>query len=315
MDVKREWFERDYYDVLGVPADASEKEVQRAYRSLARELHPDANPGDEVAENRFKQVSAAYDVIGDAETRKAYDQVRRSQNGGFEGSEYGFDIGDIGDLGDLLGDVFGKKGFDGFGPFGSPSGPRHSSRPTRGRDLEAHLRLSFHDAITGTTTGVSLTREDGPSRTIKVRVPAGVNDGQRIRLRGQGGRGLNGAPDGDLYVNVGVSEDRVFGRNGKDLTVELPLTFAEAALGATVSVPTLDGEAVRLKIPESTPHGKVFRVKGEGITVKGATGDLLVTVLLDMPAELNRKQRRALQAYDEATEDSPRRHLRKHGVE
>lgn len=304
MEVKREWFETDYYEILGVPADASDKEVKRAYRRLAGELHPDANPGDAEAEDRFKLVSSAYDVIGDRTSRQTYDQVRKSQSSDFEGAEFGFDIGDIGDLGDLLGDVFGQKGFsDVGGPFGKAP-PRATTRPTRGRDQEAQLRLTFAQAIEGATTNVSITSENEASRTIKIRVPGGVNDGQRIRLKGRGGRGLNGAPDGDLYVIVRVSEDRRFGREGLDLTLDLSIDVHDAALGATIDVPTFDNDTVSLKIPEGTASGTSFRIKGEGVSTKGKTGDLVVTVEIYIPSKLNRKQRRAMQAYAEATEES-----------
>lgn len=306
MDVKREWFDKDYYAVLGVSSTASEKEIQTAYRKLARELHPDANPGDEAAEERFKEVSAAYDVIGDTETRAQYDQVRQMGPGAMGGGGFGgggpggftFDVGDMGDLSDLLGGMFGG----GAGPFGRGGGPR----PARGRDQEAQLRLSFDESVVGVTTSVTISGgADGGTRSIKVRIPAGVEDGQRIRLKGKGGAGHNGGPAGDLYVEVLVNDHPIFGRDGKNLTLTLPVTFDEAALGADIKVPTYGGESVKLRLPAGTQQGRIFRVKGHGIE----TGDLLVTVDIAVPNKLNKQQKEALAAFAEASGESPRAHL------
>ena len=309
MDVKREWFEKDYYAVLGVSSSASEKEIQTAYRKLARELHPDANPGDTAAEERFKEVSAAYDVIGDAETREQYDQAR-AMGPGMGGSPFGgaggpggfsFDVGDMGDLSDLLGGMFGG----GAGPFG-----RGGPRPQRGRDQEAQLRLSFDESVAGVTTSVTISGgADGGTRSIKVRIPAGVEDGQRIRLKGKGGPGHGGGPAGDLFVIVLVNDHPIFGRDGRNLTLDLPVTFDEAALGADVKVPTYAGEHVKLRLPAGTQPGRTFRVKGHGIEAGGTRGDLLVTVEVAVPNNLNKKQKDALAAYAEASGDSPRAHL------
>lgn len=307
MDVKREWFDKDYYDVLGVSSTASEKEIQTAYRKLARELHPDANPGDPAAEERFKEVSAAYDVVGDAETRTQYDQARRMGAGGMGGGYSGgpggftFDVGDMGDLSDLLGGMFGG----GAGPFG-----RGGPRPARGRDQEAQLRLSFDESVSGVTTSVTISGgADGGTRAIKVRIPPGVEDGQRIRLKGKGGAGHNGGPNGDLYVEVLVNDHPIFGRDGRNLTLTLPVTFDEAALGADIKVPTYGGESVKLRLPAGTQQGRTFRVKGHGIESAGRAGDLLVTVDIAVPANLNKRQRDALAAFAEASSESPRAHL------
>jgi molecular chaperone DnaJ len=316
VDAKREWFETDYYAVLGVARDASEKDIQKAYRKLARELHPDANPGDARAEERFKQITAAYDVIGSPETRAQYDQVRSMGVGGRPGANpfggggagpggFGFDVRDMGDLGDLLGSMFGgAAGGAGGAPFGGRGGGAR-----RGRDQEAELSLSFDEAVSGVTTSVTVSGgADGP-RSIKVRIPAGVADGQRIRLRGKGGPGRNGGPAGDLFVVVRVGSHPLFGREGTNLTLELPVTFAEAALGADVDVPTLDGETVRLRLPEGTQTGRTFRVRGQGIESAKGRGDLLVTVVVAVPQKLNRKQRSALEAFAAASDESPRAHL------
>ena len=317
MAAQREWFEKDYYKVLGVPETATEKEITSAYRTLAKKLHPDANPG---AEDQFKDVSAAYDVLGDPAKRKEYDEVRRlgpgtaGFGGGFPG---GFRVDDVGDL---FGNLFGRARGRGAT---RPAGPR------RGDDLEAELHLSFEDAINGVTTAVHLT-SDAPCRTcsgtgsapgtspvicsqcggrgvvddnqgmfsfssacracggsgmriespcasckgsgaerrpreVKVRVPAGVNDAHRLRLKGRGGMGHSGGPPGDLFVTVRVGQHPIFGRKGKNLTITVPVTFPEAALGATIKVPTLD-DPVSLRIPAGTRTGKTFRVRGRAGT-------------------------------------------------
>lgn len=312
MDVKREWFDKDYYQVLGVSPETSERDIQKAYRKLARELHPDANPGDEAAETRFKEVSAAYEVIGDADTRKQYDEVRAmgpaagggSPFGGGGSGGFGFDTGDVGDLSDLLGGLFGGGGGNPF----TGAGARRSG-PMRGRDQEAQLRLSFDEAVEGVTMPVTIGSGDGGTRTLKVRIPAGVEDGQRIRLRGKGSPGSQGGPAGDLYVIVRVSDHHLYGREGTNLTLGLPVTFAEAALGADVKVPTFSGETVTLRLPAGTQSGRTFRIKGHGVTTASSVGDLLVTVEVAVPSKLNRKQREALEAFADASDESPRRHL------
>jgi molecular chaperone DnaJ len=369
---QREWFEKDYYKVLGVDEKATAKEITRAYRKLARQLHPDANPDDPSAEERFKEVSAAYDVIGDEEKRKEYDEVRRlgpMAGAGFGGAPPGGDGGfnfEAGDLGDLLGGLFGRN------RSGAPGGVRGTG-PQRGADLEAELHLPFREAVRGVTTALHLT-SDAPCSTchgsgarpgttpqscpqcggrgvldenqglfsfstpcpncggrgavitdpcptcrgrgverrpreVKVRIPPGVDDGQRIRLKGRGGPGRNGGPSGDLFVVAHVEPDPVFGRKGKDLTITVPVLFSEAALGTKLTVPTIDGDQVTLKIPGGTPSGKVFRVKGRGVKTKKATGDLLVTVQITVPRKLSREQRAAVEAFAAATSDSPREHL------
>jgi molecular chaperone DnaJ len=360
---QREWFEKDYYKVLGVADSATEKEITRAYRKLAKQYHPDANPG---AEERFKEISAAYDVLGDTAKRKEYDDVRRLGPVGnpFAGAGQGFTSSfRVDDLNDLLGGIFGGRG----GRTRSPAGPR------RGDDLETELHLSFLDAVHGITTTVNITsdvacstcggtgaapgtspvicpacggrgvqddnqglfsfsqpcRECGgtgmkvetPCRTcrgrgierrprqVKVRIPAGVEDGQRIRIKARGGAGANGGPPGDLYVTVRVDSHPVFGRQGKNLTLTVPVSFPEAALGARITVPTLD-KPVTLKIPAGTRSGRTFRVKGHGIPAASGTGDLLVTVEVAVPQRLTDEERDAIEALASASKgESPRSHL------
>jgi molecular chaperone DnaJ len=379
MAPQREWFEKDYYGVLGVAKDASEKDISRAYKKLAKQYHPDANPGNAQAEERFKEVSAAYDVLGDKEKKAEYDEVRRMVAAGVGpsgvgGSGFGpgggfhFDFGDAtdgGGLGDLFGNLFGRGRGGGMGGRG-----RRATGPQRGADLETELHLSFVDAVHGVTSTVrfradsvcetchgsgarpgtqpvqcpqcngagTIAVDQGPfsfsqpcpqcggrgtivpdpcptchgrgvemrAREVKVRIPAGVDDGQRIRVKGRGGAGANGGPPGDLFVVVHVRPHPVFGRNGKNLTVKLPLTFAEATLGAEVKVPTLD-DPVTVRVPPGTPNGKVLRVRGRGIpSSSGPAGDLLVTLEVQVPTTLTDEQRAAVEALAAAFPDDPR---------
>ncbi len=371
MAPQREWFEKDYYRVLGVPESATAKEIKSAYRKLSRQYHPDGNPGDAASEERFKEVSAAYDVVGNAERRKEYDEVRRlgpasaGFPGGAGGGGGGFRFQDAGDLGDLLGGLFNR---------GTRGAGRGSQGPHRGQDLEAELHLSFEDAIAGITTAVHLTSDapchtcngsgaapgsvpqrctncggqgvvsdnqglfsfstpcpvcagrgvtiDDPCpicrgtgverrpREVKLRVPAGVAEGQRIRLKGRGGPGSHGGPPGDLFVIVRVAAHPLFQRKGNNLTITVPITFPEATLGADISVPTLDGASVTLRIPPGTRSGRTFRVKGKGVTTVKGTGDLLATVEVTVPSKLSSAERKALEAFQAASDGaSPREHL------
>jgi len=311
----QDWFEKDFYAILGVPADADSAAIKKAYRKLARRLHPDQRPGDKAAEKRFKEIGEAYAVLSTPEERKQYDAIRSMSHGGarftsggpggggagFEdvfsnlfgggggrGGNVGFSTGGGAgqpNLEDLLGGMFGQQGQPGYGGFGASAGPR------RGEDIEARTTLSFRDAVQGST--VTLRTANG-SR-ITARIPVGVKDGQKIRLRGKGNPGDQGAPAGDLMLTVQVGQHAVFGRDGDNLTVELPVTFAEAALGATVSVPTLSGDPVKVRIAAGTPNGRVLRVKGRGIAAKNHTGDLLVKVSVAVPQRLSDKAREAVE--------------------
>jgi molecular chaperone DnaJ len=383
-DVRREWFEKDYYQVLGVAKNASQAEIKKAYRKLAQKYHPDANPGDVSAEDRFKEISAAYDVVGDEEKRKRYDEVREMAasglGGGFGGGGFGgggfpgggfpgggrVRVEDIGDLGDLFGGLFGG---------GARRGRGGRVRAQRGADLETEVHVSFEDAMAGTTVPV---RIDGPApcprcggsgaepgtsvttcpqcggagqvqvnqglfavaqtcptcrgsgrivqtpctechgsgsirraRSFQMKIPAGVKDDARIRLAGRGEPGGPGGAPGDLFVVVRVAKHPIFARTGNDLTIELPVTFAEAALGANVSVPTLNGP-VTLKVPGGTQNGQTFRIRGKGAPRRGGHGDLLVTVNVDVPKRLSREEKQLLKQLQEIEKESPRRRL---GVE
>jgi molecular chaperone DnaJ len=326
----QDWLEKDFYAVLGVSKDADAAAIKKAYRKLARTMHPDHNPGDAVAESKFKEVGEAYAVLSDPEQRQQYDQLRAmaggarfragaggpggAQTGGFEdlfggvfggaggpgGSRVRFPqgagagTGTNGGFEDLLGGLFG-----GGGGFGQTRGGR------RGADLAAVTTLPFRQAVEGSTVALGVE-----GRTVKARIPAGVRDGQKIRLRGKGRPGENGAPAGDLEVTVRVTPHPVFALDGDNLRVTLPVAFDEAALGAEVSVPTLDGGSVRLKIPAGTPSGRTLRVKGRGVKTATGTGDLLVTVQVVVPQRLSAAAKEAVQAFGIATSgEDPRAEL------
>ncbi|WP_347032307.1 DnaJ C-terminal domain-containing protein [Brevibacterium paucivorans] len=333
---QNEWFEKDYYATLGVSKDASASDIKKAYRKLARKYHPDANPGDKAAEEKFKDVSAANQVLSDPETRKQYDQVRAMGSGarfsaGSGGSGQGFeDIfsglfntgggyttrGTGGPGGPDLGDIFGNFGGGNFGSGYSPGGfsgggysPGGFSGggfgPQKGGDFKASTRLSFKEAVEGAT--VKLTMPGG--KPLTVRTPVGVSDGQKVRLAGKGKPGTNGGPNGDVILTVHVDKHPVFTRDGNNLRMNLPVTFAEAALGATVDVPTLGGGSVRMRVPAGTPSGRVLRVRGKGINGK-QTGDLLVTIEIAVPRNLNADAKAAVEAFAKATEgEDPREGL------
>ena len=326
MTAQREWLDEDYYKVLGVSKDATAKDLKTKYRELSRKFHPDTNQGDSDAEERFKEISAAYDVIGNEAKRKEYDEVRSMASrpgprdgghggqpsagygGGFNYDSNGFN--DINDLGDLFGDLFGNGGGpSGFGG-GYGQGPQ---RAREGADLETGFDLSFRDAVRGLTTSFHLTSGNGSdqeSREIRVRIPAGVKDGSRIKVAKRGGPGINGGPPGDLYLVVAVAADTTFGRKGNHLTLTVPVTFAEAALGGTIEVPTLDDGTKTIKIPAGTASGKKFRVKGQGVKTSKSTGDLLVEVKIVVPTDLSASQREAIEVLQQELPDNPRTHLK-----
>jgi molecular chaperone DnaJ len=359
-----DWAKKDFYKELGVGKDAGADEIKKAYRKLARANHPDSNPGDSSKHERFKAVAEAYDVVGDPEKRKQYDELRSSGFGGFGGGGAGFDINDLlrdraggGGFGDMFGDLFG----------GGRARTQQQRRPQKGADVETTATIGFTDAIEGVTISLRLTSDapcpdcsgtggkpgtrphicpecegagfvvanvggaftmnetcpacggrqlvyDEPcptchgsgrgmsARGIQARIPAGVKDGQKIRLRGKGAAGENGGPAGDLYVTVKVTNHRLFGRKGDNLTLDVPISFDEAALGAEVKIPTLGGAPVTLKVPPGTPNGRTFRIRGKGARKSdGTNGDLLATVEVQVPAVLDPAAREAVEAYRSAT--------------
>ena len=376
--VRADWATKDFYKVLGVAKDASAAEIKKAYRTLARENHPDSHPGDTARHERFKAVAEAYDVIGDPEKRKKYDELRTAYaSGGFgfpqggPAGPGGFDVSDLfgdrvrgggGGLGDMFGDLFGTRARTSQQP-----------RPQRGADVETTATIGFTEAIEGVTISLRLTSDapcpdcsgtggkpgtkprvcshcegagfvvastgggfsmnetcpacggrqlvyDEPcptcqgtgrgmsSRSIQARIPAGVRDGQRIRLKGKGATGQQGGPPGDLLVTVKVRPHRIFGRKGDNLTLDVPVSFDEAALGAEIKVPTLAGPPVTLKLPPGTPTGRTFRIRGKGVRRKdGTVGDLLATVQVHVPAVLDPAAREAVEAYRTATASAPLR--------
>ncbi len=331
----QDWFEKDFYAILGVSPDASDADIKKAYRKLARKYHPDKNPGDATAEQKFKDVGEAHSVLSNKEQRQEYDAIRQMARGGarfraggpgggggFEdifsafgggpgGTRVRYSTGGRGeagpDISDILSQMFGGGAAQragappgGFDAYGAPRGPR------KGRDVEASTTLAFRDAVEGAT--VTLRTADG--ETITTRIPPGVKDGQTIRLRGKGERGDPGSPRGDLLLKVGVDKHPVFGREGNNLTIDLPVTFTEAALGATVSVPTIDGSTVKVRIPPGTPSGRVLRVKGRGVKTRSGHGDLLVKVLVTVPKHLSPELRASLEKLrDELAAEDPRAEL------
>lgn len=307
MSVRREWLEKDYYAVLGVDRSADAKEIKRAYRKLAQKYHPDTTAGDPAGEAKFKEVNEAYSVLSDGKTRAEYDQARDAfARGAFTGGAGGqAQYVTIDDLGDLLGGAGGGI----FGGLGDLFGRGARTRvPQAGADLETEVSLTFHEAVNGATKSL-VVDAGGGSRTVQVKIPAGVNDGARIRLRGKGRPGSNGGPPGDLYVRVHAASHPVFARSGKDLKLEVPITVGEAVLGADVKVPTLEG-TVTLRIPPGTQSSARLKVTGKGVSTAKGKGDLLVTVKVVVPQDLDDEQRvlfEELRAHE--AKEQPRAHL------
>ncbi len=299
--MRKEWLEKDYYAVLGVPKTASDETIRKAYRKLAQASHPDNNPDDPEAEERFKQVNEANAVLGDPELRRQYDQAR-DLGGAFVGGPGGTRQVRIEDLSDLFGGGGGGSFFTGLGDL---FGGRGRVPAQRGADVTADVNLSFHEALHGATKTVATN-----GTRAKVRIPAGIEDRGRVRVRGKGMPGAGGGPAGDLLVRVHVAEHPIFKRDGADLRVTVPLTYTEAALGAEIDVPTLDGK-VTLRIPPGTSSGRTFRVKGAGFAnPKGGRGNLLVTVEVTVPAELGDEEKRLLtELRDVQGARNPRAHL------
>ena len=299
--MRREWLEKDYYEVLGVGKDASDRQIRNAYRKLAQKYHPDSNPDDGDSEDRFKEINEANAVLGDPDTRRQYDETR--EMGPFVGGPAGTTHIRIEDLGDLFGGGPDARG--GFGGLGDILGGRFRRGPQRGSDLTADLSLTFHEALGGVTKQVS---QNG--RSSKVKIPAGVGHLSKIRVRGKGAPGANGGPPGDLFVRVHVAEHPIFKREGSDLRITVPITFTEAALGAEIDVPTLDGK-VTLRVPAGSASGKTLRVRERGAPKGNTRGDLLVTIEVDVPDELSDDETGVLRQLREFEQQrrSPRSHL------
>ena len=287
--MSRDWLDKNFYATLGIPQDASISEIKKAYKKLARENHPDLNPGDLEAEKRFKEVSEAHSVLGDERKKQEYDQIRSMGASGFGGfTSQGFTVDDFGDIFENLGDIFGFGG------------------RRKGQTYQTNINISFTEAASGIEVVLPLENE-----SIKVKVPAGVDNGSVIRLRGRGGPGAAGAPDGDLLVQVSVEPHKFFKRNNMDLILEVPLLFTEAALGSSNRLPTVT-KSDTLKIPSGTPSGKTFKIRGEGITPQGRrSGDLYVKVFIIPPTNLSRSAKKHLEKFRDQFEsgDSPRKYL------
>ncbi|MGH8873041.1 MAG: molecular chaperone DnaJ [Acidimicrobiia bacterium] len=371
--MNRDWVDKDFYQILGVSPEATADEIKKSYRKLAQTYHPDANPDDKEAEERFKEISEAYATLSNVEQRKEYDQVRRMvETGGFAG--YGGPGGGFGGFGgqqvrvEDLSDLLGGLG-DLFG-FGTSGG----AGPAKGPDAHADLTITFDNAVKGLTTAVTVrgaatcshcggngaepgtpvttcptcggrgvvaqnqglfsfsqpcpqcrgagklietpcrvcrgTGSETRTREVKVRIPAGVQDGNTLRIPGRGGPGRNGGPNGDLLVKVRVAPSHTFGRRGNDLTLTVPITYTEAVLGTKLKVPTLNG-GVKLKVPAGTPSGKTFRVRGRGVTPdRGRNGDLLVTVRVAVPSKVSKEEKKLLEDLAALETDDVRSHLR-----
>jgi molecular chaperone DnaJ len=289
-----DWFDKDFYKVLGVSKDVSEAELKKTYRKLSRKYHPDTNPGDAKAEAKFKEVSEAYSVLSDSKERAEYDQMRAMGPGprfnpgagggqGFPGGFSGANMG--GGFEDVFANLFGGGG--GF-----------NRGPQRGSDLSMSSTLDFIDGVKGTQLKVRL----GSGETT-IKIPAGVQDGQKIKIAGKGQASPNGGPAGDLIISVTIKPHPVFSREGNNLRVTVPVTFTEAVLGATIQVPTLGGEPVKLKVAPGTPNGRVLRVKGRGVVTAKAEGDLLATVEIAVPSHVSEKAKHAIEAFDELLPD------------
>lgn len=320
----QDWFDKDFYKVLGVPKDVGDAELKKTYRKLARKYHPDSNPGDKASETKFKEISEAYSVLSDSEERKEYDQIRAmgsgarftapggaGASGGFEdvfggmfgggrGGGYTYQQSQAG-YDDLLGNLFGS------GRFGQSSGGyRGYGGPSKGGDIAAATTIDFLTAVRGET----VTLSTGEGKPIKVKIPAGVADQQKIRLRGKGQRSRDGGAPGDLILTVTVRKHPVFERDGLNLRVTVPVTFAEAALGSTIEVPTLGGDPVKLRVAPGTPSGRILRVKGRGVSTPKGTGDLLAEVQVAVPSHLSKSAEDALKKFtDELPEENPREGL------
>jgi molecular chaperone DnaJ len=378
--MNRDWVDKDFYEVLEIPETANAEEIKKAYRKLAQKHHPDANPEDAAAEERFKEISEAYATLSDPEQRKEYDQVRRlAASGGFQGfggpgaggfGGFGGQQVRVEDLQDLLGGMGGLGDLFGFGSQQRSGG----AGPRQGGDLATELSIGFEDAAFGVETQVTIdgaapcsrchgsgaepgtqvttcptcggrgvvaqnqgffsfsqpcpqcrgsgrlieqpcsqcrgSGTENRRRNVKLRVPAGVKDGQTLRLRGKGAPGAFGGPSGDLMVRIRVAPSRTFGRKDNDLTLRVPISYTEATLGTKIDVPTLNG-GVRVKIPSGTPSGKTFRVRGKGINPeRGRPGDLLVTVDVAVPKKVSKEEKRILEELAEHETEDIRSHLR-----
>jgi len=295
----KDLYEKDYYQILGVAKNSDAAAIKKRYRKLARELHPDKTKGDKKLEDRFKAVSEAYDILSDDKKRREYDEAREAFTSGRIPPGYAaggakFNAGDFGDLFGPGGDIFSSL----FG----------GGRSRHGADLQTESSITFKDSIYGTELNLRLSPQGSAPTNITTRVPAGIKDGAKIKIKGRGAPGAAGP--GDLYVIVHVTPHPVFSRKDENIHLTLPITFAEATLGADISVPTLDGDEVTVRIAPGTPSGRTLRVKGRGVKKGTTSGDLMITLDVRVPQRVGGAARKAVEEFAKATADfNPRAEL------
>lgn len=284
----KDLYEKDFYKVLGASKSDDQAAIKGKYRALVKDLHPDTQHGDAVKEEKFKAVSEAYEILSDVKKRAEYDEARSLfERGGFRSPQGGGDFGDIfggGNPQDIFANLFGGGGRRG---------------PRKGQDLQTEATITFRESVFGTTLDLRLATDRGQTQNISARVPTGVGDGAKIRVKGKGAQGEAGP--GDLFIQLHVKSHPIFSRKGENLTITLPVTFAEAALGADIKVPTIAGDDVTVRIAPGTPTGRTLRVKGRGIVKGSTTGDLLVTVEVQVPQRVDGKALDALKKFAEET--------------
>lgn len=323
-----DWLQKDFYKVLGVSKDADEATIKKAYRKLARTWHPDQNKGNPEAEERFKEIGEAYTVLSNPEQRQQYDAIRAMGAGGFRGG-----AGGAGASGVNFEDIFGAFGggnggnvrfstsgsgagfnlddilgaFGGFGGGSSRGSSPYQQAPQKGEDLHASTRITLKQSLGGVNIKLAVS-----GKPMTVKVPKGIKDGQSVRLRGKGKASINGGSAGDLIVTIHVEEDPVYSREGNDLRMTLPVTFAEATLGANVELPLIDGSTVTVKVPAGSDSGRTLRLKGRGVATKKGTGDLLATISVVVPKDLTPEQLDSIKSLADSLDQSdPRAELMK----
>lgn len=320
-----DWLQKDFYKVLGVSKDADEATIKKAYRKLARTWHPDQNKGNPEAEERFKEIGEAYTVLSNPEQRQQYDAIRSMGAGGFRGGAGGGGASGV-NFEDIFGAFGGGNGgnvrfstsgsgagfnlddiLGAFGGFGGAHGSPYQQAPQKGEDLHASTRITLKQSLSGVNIKLAVS-----GKPMTVKVPKGIKDGQSVRLRGKGKASINGGSAGDLIVTIHVEEDPVYSREGNDLRMTLPVTFAEATLGANVELPLIDGSTVTVKVPAGSDSGRTLRLKGRGVATKKGTGDLLATISVVVPKDLTPEQLDSIKSLADSLDQSdPRAELMK----
>ncbi len=318
-----DWLQKDFYKVLGVSKDADEATIKKAYRKLARTWHPDQNKGNPEAEERFKEIGEAYTVLSNPEQRQQYDAIRSMGAGGFRGGAGGGGASGV-NFEDLFGAFGGGNGgnvrfstsgggaginlddiLGAFGGFGGAHGSPYQQAPQKGEDLHASTRITLKQSLSGVNIKLAVS-----GKPMTVKVPKGIKDGQSVRLRGKGKASINGGSAGDLIVTIHVEEDPVYSREGNDLRMTLPVTFAEATLGANVELPLIDGSTVTVKVPSGSDSGRTLRLKGRGVATKKGPGDLLATISVVVPKDLTPEQLDSIKSLADSLDQSdPRAEL------